>query len=67
MSITPPQKTKMGSQGRIRIYIGFNSSSIIRFLEPFINNVFKACSEDCHFNENIFLLLRKEKLVPEAR
>jgi hypothetical protein len=67
MSITPPQKIKMGSQRRIRIYIGFDSSFIIRFLEPLTDNVFKACSKDCHFDENIFPSLRKEKLVPEAR
>ena len=31
--ISPPQRTKMGPQRRLRIYIGFNSPSIIRNLE----------------------------------
>jgi hypothetical protein len=63
MSITPPQKIKMGSQCRIRIYIGFDSSFIIRFLEPLTDNVFKACSEDCHFDENIFPSSEKKLLL----
>jgi hypothetical protein len=31
------------------------------------DNVFKACFENCHFDENIFSSLGKEKLVPEAQ
>ena len=67
MPITPPQKTKMGPKHRIRIYIGFDSPYIIRFLEHLISDVFKARFEDYHFDENIFLSLETEKLVPEAR
>jgi len=47
--------------------VGFNSPFIIRFLEPLTSDVFKARFEDCHFDENIFLSLGKEKLVPKAR
>ena len=32
--ITPTQCTKMGSQRRLGIYVGFDSPSIIRYLEP---------------------------------
>jgi hypothetical protein len=46
--------------------VGFNSPFIIRFLEPLTSDVFKARFEDCHFDENIFLSLGKEKLVPKA-
>ena len=56
----------MDPQRRIEIYIGFDSLSIIRFLEPLTDDVFKARFEACHFDENIFPSLRKEKLVPET-
>ena len=47
--------------------MGFDSPSIIRYLEPLIDNVFKACFEDCHFNETIFPPLGGEKSLHEAR
>ena len=56
----------MGPQRRIRIYIGFDSPSIIRYLEPLTGDVFKARFEDCHFDENIFPSLGKENSVPGA-
>ena len=59
--ISPPQRTKMGPQRRLRIYIGFNSSSIIRYLEPLTGDVFTARFADCHFNESIFPNLGGEK------
>jgi hypothetical protein len=31
------------------------------------DDVVKACFEDYHFDENIFPLLEKEKLVPKAQ
>ena len=63
----PAQHTKMGPQRRLKIYIGFNSLSIIRYLEPLIGDVFIARFADCHFNESIFLPLGGEKLVLEER
>ena len=65
--ITPPQCTKMGPQCRLGIYTGFDSPSIIRYLEPLIGDVFKARFEDYHFNETIFPPLGGEKSLPEAR
>ena len=59
--ISPPQRTKMGPQRRLGIYIGFNSSSIIRYLEPLTGDVFTARFADCHFNESIFPNLGEEK------
>jgi hypothetical protein len=57
----------MGPQRRHEIYVGFDSSSIIRYFEPLTIDIFKAYFEYCHFNENIFPSLRKEKSLPEAR
>ena len=39
--IAPPQCTKTGPQRRSGIYIGFDSPSIIKYLEPLIGDVFK--------------------------
>ncbi|KAL0549471.1 hypothetical protein IC582_013954 [Cucumis melo] len=52
--IFPPQRTKMGPQRRLGIYVGFESPSIIRYLEPLTGDVFTAQFADCHFNETIF-------------
>ncbi|KAL0454666.1 UNVERIFIED_CONTAM: hypothetical protein Slati_0805800 [Sesamum latifolium] len=40
--IPPPQRTKMGPQRRQRIYVGFESSSIIKYLEPITGDQFTA-------------------------
>ena len=52
--IEPTQRTKMSPQRRLVIYVGFDSPSIIRYLEPLTEDVFIACFADCHFNENVF-------------
>ena len=65
--IVPPQCTKMGPQRRLRIYIYFDSPSIIRYLEPLIGDVFKARFEDCHFNETIFPPLGGEKSLSKSQ
>ena len=38
--IAPTQCTKMGPQRRLGIYVGFDSPSIIRYLEPLTDDVF---------------------------
>jgi len=38
--IAPPQRTKMGPQRRLGIYLGYKSLSIIRYLEPKTSDVF---------------------------
>jgi hypothetical protein len=67
VTIAPPQRTKMGPQRRLEIYVGFDSPFIIRYLEPLTGDIFKARFEDCHFDVNIFPSLGKEKSLPEAR
>ncbi|GJR07708.1 disease resistance CC-NBS-LRR class family protein [Tanacetum coccineum] len=59
--IAPPQRTKMGPQRRLGIYVGYEMISIIRYLEPLTGDVFTACFTDNHFNEAIFPLLWGEK------
>ena len=63
--ITPTQRTKMGTQRRLGIYVGFDSPSIIRYLEPLIDDVFTVCLADCHFNESVFPSLGGENSIPE--
>ena len=45
--IAPPHRTKMGPQRRLGIYIGFDSPSIIRYLEPLTGDIFIARFADC--------------------
>ena len=51
----------MGPQRRLGIYVGFESPSIIRYLEPKTGDVFTGRFADCHFNEAIFPALGGEK------
>ena len=43
VSIALSQRTKMGSQRRLGIYVGYDSPSIIKYLEPMIVNIFTTC------------------------
>ena len=58
--IAPPQRTKMGPQRRLGIYVGFESPSIIKYLEPMTGDLFTARFADCHFDESIFPTLGGE-------
>jgi hypothetical protein len=66
--ISPPQRTKMRPQRGMRIYIGFHSSSIIKYLEPLTGDVSTARFADCQFDEIIFSILggEKEKLEKQV-
>ena len=66
MFVTPLQWTKIGLQCRTRIYVALDYPCIIRFLKPLSDDVFKACFEDCHFDENISLSLGENKLMREV-
>ena len=44
----------MGPQRRLEIYVGYDSPSIIKYLEPLTGDVFTARFADCHFNETNF-------------
>jgi hypothetical protein len=51
----------MGPQRQQGIYVGFDSPSVIRFLEPANGDVFKARFQDSHFYEDIFPKLHYEQ------
>nr|GEW97344.1 putative RNA-directed DNA polymerase [Tanacetum cinerariifolium] len=55
----------MGPQRRLGIYVGCETSYIIRYVEPLTDDVFTARFADCHFNEAIFLPLGGEKKTHE--
>ena len=65
--IAPTQRTKMGPQRRLEIYIGFNSPAIIKYIEPLTRDVFTTCFVDCHFNESVFPPLGGKNSVIEER
>ncbi|KAK4400311.1 Retrovirus-related Pol polyprotein from transposon TNT 1-94 [Sesamum angolense] len=50
----------MGPQRRLGIYVGFESPSIIKYLEPMTGDQFTARYLDCQFNETIFPVLGGE-------
>ncbi|KAL0446220.1 UNVERIFIED_CONTAM: hypothetical protein Slati_1749900 [Sesamum latifolium] len=50
----------MGPQRRLGIYIGFESLSIIKYLEPMTGDHFTARYLDCQFDETIFPALGRE-------
>ena len=58
--ITPPHRTKMGTQRRLGIYVGYESPSIIKYLEPSTKDLFTARFADCHFDEKLYPTLGGE-------
>ncbi|XP_048426886.1 uncharacterized protein LOC125471064 [Pyrus x bretschneideri] len=69
MPISPPLSTKLKPQRSMRIYVGYDSSSIIRYLKPLIGDLFIARFTDCHFYMTVFPPLKGDKNVnvPEER
>lgn len=65
--ISTPQRTKMGPQFHLEIYVRFNSPSIIRYLESLIDDLFTAWFADCHFDETIFPSIWEWKVHYEVR
>jgi hypothetical protein len=59
--IAPPQRTKMGPQRRLGIYVGYEPPMIIRCLEPLTGDLFTAIFADCHFDETVFPSLGGDK------
>ena len=55
----------VGPQRRLGIYVGFQSTSIINYIEPLTGEVFTARFADCHFDENLFPPLGGDKPIPE--
>ena len=58
--ITPPNRTKMGPQRRLGIYVGYESPSIIKYLEPSTGDLFTARFANCHFDEKLYPTLGGE-------
>ena len=44
----------MGPQRRLGIYVGFESPSIIKYLEPLMGDIFTARFAACQFDELVF-------------
>ena len=55
--ISPPQRTSMGPHRKLGIYVGYQSPSIIKYLEPLIGDVFTARYAGSIFNEDHFSAL----------
>ncbi|GJR80356.1 hypothetical protein Tco_0151141 [Tanacetum coccineum] len=47
----------MGPQRRLGIYVGYETSFIIRYIEPLTGDIFTTRFANCHFDEAIFLEL----------
>ena len=65
LPIAPTYRPKLGPQCRLGIYVGFQSSSIINYIEPLTREVFTAQFANYHFDENIFPPLGGDKPIPE--
>ena len=50
----------MGPQRRLGIYVGYESPSIIKYLEPSTGDLFTARFVDCHFDEKLYPTLEGE-------
>ena len=59
--LAPTHRTKLGPQRRLSIYVGFQSSSIINYIEPLIGEVFTTRYAYCHFNKDVFSPLGGEE------
>ena len=57
----------MGFQCRLSIYVGYNSLSIIRFLEPLTGDLFTARFTNYHFDETQFSSLGTPKASKEEK
>lgn len=60
--VPPPNLTKMGPHCRLGIYIGFDSSSKVCYLDPTMGSLYFARFEDCIFDESIFPILSGQEL-----
>ena len=58
--IAPSQRTKVGPQRRLGIYVGYESPSNIKYLEPMTRHLFYARFVDCHFDESVYPTLGGE-------
>jgi hypothetical protein len=61
--IPPPQRTTMGPQHKLGIYVEFEGPSIIKYLEPLTGDLHTARFADSIFNEDHFPALGGGKYV----
>jgi hypothetical protein len=54
ISISPPQRIAMDPHRKVGIYVGFQSPSIIKYLEPLTGDLFKVWFADSIFDEEHF-------------
>lgn len=52
--ILGPKRSKLGPQRQKGIYVGFDSPSVIRYLDPTTGDLYRARFQDSHFEENNF-------------
>jgi hypothetical protein len=57
VSISPPQRTSMGPHRKLGIYVGYESLSIIKYLELRTSDLFTTRYTDSIFDEEHFLAL----------
>jgi hypothetical protein len=55
--ISPPKRTSMGPHRKLGIYVGYQSPSIIKYLEPLTGDLFTTRFADCIFNDDHFSIL----------
>jgi hypothetical protein len=64
--IPPHKQSKLGPRRTLGIYVGFKSTSIIRYLEPTTGELFMAHTSMCEFDETNFPTLLAEPRPPNA-
>ena len=52
--IPPPQRTSMGPHQKLGIYVGYETPSIIKYLEPMTGDLHTSRYTNCVFNEDHF-------------
>jgi hypothetical protein len=66
--ILPPKRTSMYPHRKLVIYVGFQSPTILKFLEHLTGDLFMAWFADCIFNEDHFLALGGDnKFIDDGR
>ena len=63
--IAPTHRPNLGPQRRLGNNVGFQSASIINYIEPLTGEVFTTRFANCHFDENLFPPLGGDKLIPK--
>ena len=62
--LPPPARTDFGPQRRLGIYVGYDSPSIILYLDPLNGQLFRARFADCVFDESKYPRLGYNQDIP---